>query len=199
MFCRLVYLQVGISIPASNDYLAWSSRLLNTVAKKKGGIAYNHPITGFPVNVREYKTELTKIQYKLFGKNTKTQLKIKTGEVNAQSTASTGVPILIHSLDAGILNKTKERLQKPMALIHDSFGTHPNDLNKLSQSVNESLLEVAQQPVMQNITDQLTKGCEEEVTKASKKCGFDLFTAPTQDTVKGDLETIILNSQYAFS
>ncbi|MCU8498482.1 hypothetical protein M2G70_07365 [Vibrio vulnificus] len=199
MFCRLVFLQVGVSIPASNDYLNWSSKLLNVVAKKKAGISYNHPITGFPVNVREFKSELTPIQYKVFNKNTKTQLKVKTKEVNAQSTASTAVPCLIHSLDAGILNRTSDSFQKPMALIHDSFGAHPNNLVKLNTSINSALLEVAQGDVMQNIANQLTQGCEEEVQKASKKTNIDLFTAPQQNTFKGSLEELVMNSQYAFS
>lgn len=198
MFCRLVHLQVGVSIPASNDYLKWSTKLMGVVAKKKAGIAYNNPITGFPVNVREYKTDTTEIQYRVFNKLTKTKLKINTKEVNAQSTATTAVPVAIHSIDAGILNKTHERLQKPMALIHDSFGSHPNDLNKMNTAVNESLLEVAQQPTLQNITDQLIKGCEEEITKAEKKSGLTLMTAPTQNTID-NIEEIVLQSKYAFS
>ncbi|KJR15249.1 DNA-directed RNA polymerase [Vibrio parahaemolyticus] len=198
-FCRLVHLQVGVSIPASNDYLKWSSKLMYSVAKKKDGIAYNHPLTGFPVNIRENKEELTTIQYKVFAKSTKTQLKFKTKEVNPQKTATTAVPSIIHSTDAAILDNTKERFNDDMALVHDSFGTSPNKLNSMNTAINESLLDVAKEPVMQEITDQLTRGCEAEIAKAEKKSGLTLMTAPMQNTLKGSLEDTILNSTHAFS
>ncbi|WMB74210.1 DNA-directed RNA polymerase [Shewanella oncorhynchi] len=200
MFYRLVHLQVGITFPASNNYLNWSNKLFNLVAKKRDGIAYNNPLTGFPVNVREYKTEQVKVNYRVFGKVTATKLKLRTKEINAQSTSTTATPICIHSLDAAVLHNTKLRLNKPMALVHDSFGVKPNDLDDLTSSVNLTLLEVAEADVLTNITNQLTVGCEEEIKDYRKRTGINLLNIPYQGTVaKDNLAKVILNSEYAFS
>lgn len=200
MFCRLVHLQVLSTFPASNNYLNWSDKLCKLVAKKKGGIEYNNPLTGFPVNVREFHTESSRYNYKVLGKSTYTKLKNRTKDVNAQSTATTAVPILIHSLDAAVLHNTKLRLDKPMALVHDSFGTKPNDLSDLTNCVNLTLLEVAESNVLQSISNQLTVGCEEEIKDYRKRTHINLLNIPYQGTIaKEDLPKLVLSSEYAFS
>ena len=199
MFCRLVHLQVGVTLPAATNYLEWAQQMIAVSTRQHNGVAYKNPITGFPCNVRSFVVKSDLINYKVFGKRTSTKMRYKTEEVNHLKTTSSAVPTIIHSIDAGILDKTQERFNKPMALIHDSFGASPANMSSLHKSINESLLEVAESDVMQKIADELLVGCEDGIAKVQKKKGMDITKPPKANTFTGDLADTVLNSNYAFS
>ena len=155
LFCKLVFLQIGVSLPAATQYLEWSRRLCYRVTKAVGRVAYNNPMTGFPVHIRKEKEEVTEYRFRSNGKNAKLYLKERLNVANPTKTSTSSVPAMIHSVDAGILMMSVERSDFPVALIHDSFGSHPNNMSTLKENVNISLNDIYESNVLQSIADQL--------------------------------------------
>ncbi len=155
LFCKMVFICIGISYPAAKQYMDWAAKLSYQIAKANGRICYKHPITGFPVTLRVEGEEKRSHRMSLFGKAHKVYLKHKTGEVNPRKTATMTVPSIIHNIDAGILVEANKKCYYPTTLVHDSFGCHPNNKDDMQDNINFALQQVFDSDLLQDITDQL--------------------------------------------
>lgn len=193
MVTNFVYDSMSFAVPCSFDYLEYSKKLFAFVSRKKDGIFFVNPISGMPVLIRKEVEKREELVFKVNGKNKRTVLITRTDECNHTKTASSAVPGIIHSIDAGILLNIKDKIgDVPMSYIHDSVGAHPNDLAIIRKAVNECLLEVFNSDALQKIVDQLLEGIEnvpEELRKVPFVGDWDADEAVDQ----------ILNSGYAFS
>jgi DNA-directed RNA polymerase len=66
-------------------------------------------------------------------------------ELNPRRTQNSISPNLIHSLDATHLSMVAERMQADglsMVCIHDSFGTHPSDVDRMHQHIREAFVDL---------------------------------------------------------
>lgn len=64
-------------------------------------------------------------------------------------------PNVIHSIDSYIARLVISRCDFPIHFIHDSFGVHPNNVNKLRQIVREVYAEIADSNILIDILSQL--------------------------------------------
>jgi DNA-directed RNA polymerase len=99
----------------------------------------------------------------------------------------------VHSLDAAHLQAVALRCSEEglnhLAVIHDSFGTHAADTERLGQILRETFIEQYTDNVLQKFYDELVAQLGEEV-------GAKLPKPPEV----GDLDiTQILSASYAFA
>lgn len=193
MVTNFVYDSMKFAVPCSFAYLEYTKKLFSFVSRQKEGIFFVNPISGMPVMVRKDKEERESMIFKVNGKNKRTVLITRTDECNHTKTASTAIPLLIHSIDAAILINIKDKIgDVPMSYIHDSVGAHPNDMAIIRNAVNECLLEVFHSDALQKIVDQLLDGCTD--------IPEELLTVPhVGDWPEEEAINQILNSGYAFS
>lgn len=193
MVTNFVYDSMSFAVPCSFAYLEYSKKLFSFVSRQKDGIFFVNPISGMPVMLRKEVEKREEMTFKVNGRSKRTVLITKTDECNHTKTASSAVPSFVHSIDAAILIDIKAGVgDTPMAFIHDSVGSNPNDLGKVRASVNEVLRKTLHSDALQNVVDQLLEGIEnvpEELRKVPHVGDWDLDEATEQ----------VMSSMYAFS
>ncbi len=103
-----------------------------------------------------------------------------TNETNVTSTVTSSIPGIIHSGDGAVMVGLSDYVPA-LTGIHDSAGTHPNDVPDLKRGVAEMLKLCADIGYFQNIGEQ---------------CGYDV-EPPMVNTLKDT--SIVLETKYAFS
>lgn len=96
--------------------------------------------SGLLLTQKYYKSKETKISLTLGGKTKKLVLRDMTTTLDPRKQNNSIIPNVIHSLDAShvanIINNTVDNPNGfPIITIHDCFGTHPNNMNKLEEIV----------------------------------------------------------------
>ena len=105
-------------------------------------IFYRTPIFGFPVVHRIVKYNTSRVTTSL----AKLSIRVPTTQLDAKKMINGIAPNYIHSLDATLMFRTVERLLQrgvtSFALIHDSYGVHAADTDKLAEEVREAYIEL---------------------------------------------------------
>jgi DNA-directed RNA polymerase len=135
-------------------------RLFQTVAeranKRKEHMNWISPITGFPVvqayrkptNKRtelKYGDDILKVQLQVWEETTVNETKQKTG----------AAPNVVHSLDAVHLTMCIHDAEYPVTVVHDSFGSHAGNMDKMFYHVRQKFVELYEAKPLENILEQL--------------------------------------------
>lgn len=64
-------------------------------------------------------------------------------------------PNIIHSIDSYILREVVRRADFDIVTIHDSFGVHPNNVDRLRQLYREVMISVMEMSLLENILEQI--------------------------------------------
>ena len=96
--------------------------------------------SGLLLTQKYYQSKETKISLTLAGKTKKLVIRDMTTLLDPRKQNNSIIPNVIHSLDAShvanIINNTVDNTNDfPIITIHDCFGTHPNNMNKLEEIV----------------------------------------------------------------
>jgi len=128
--------------------------LTREVVEKGSFIQYNTPIFGFPVVHRIVKYNVSRVTTALAKLTIRTPTTVLDGTKMVNGIA----PNYIHSLDATLMFRTVERLLasgvSSFALIHDSYGVHAADTEKLAHEVRESYIELFEDNPLYDFTEQ---------------------------------------------
>ncbi len=125
-------------------------------AKKNKGILFTTDI-GFPVYQKNVKSKSIKINSYMWTPDRgaqRIQFRVdkKIGKINTHSQKNSSAPNVIHSLDSTLLHRTVEgcynRGVRDFALIHDSYGVHPNDVPILNEEVREAFIKIFSKDVL---------------------------------------------------
>lgn len=139
---KLNYKGIGEVVEGAVECRDFLKSLTKEVVKKGNYIFYKTPLIGFPVIHRTVKYETKRVTTSL------AKLSIRTPTTQLDSTRMVNgiAPNYIHSLDATLLFRTVELLKNQgvnnFALIHDSYGTHAADTEKLFKTVKEAYIEI---------------------------------------------------------
>lgn len=142
----------------------------------------------------------------------------RTGKADAGKMCNAIAPDVIHSLDAGLLMSTvKSAFDKygmtDFKLVHDSFGTHANDIDKLQECIRESFVKIVQGNFMLQFACEVVLGTKQgtatrEDWELCKATVNSFFTSKNKeqyclnDTMiqQGDFNIDeVLKSKYIFS
>lgn len=152
-----IYNQINLTMCASNAYMQYAQANLKQALTTEGTIAYNTPLTNFPVRLRINKMDRKRFQCRIPStkKITIVCLMKDTGVIDKRKTVSSSVPSIIHSLDAAILMETSTKFGKPMSIIHDSFGTHADNLPQLHNCIRSTLVDLYKSDALTTIFTQI--------------------------------------------
>jgi DNA-directed RNA polymerase len=134
--------EVVVAARAAMDWLRGVSRLMTSAGKD---IRWTAP-SGFPV-LQDYRDiAWRRVKTRLNGAVTFLSMGEETDKLHAQRQANGLPPNFVHSLDAAALCLTVERAVAEgitsFAMIHDSYGTHAADTEKLSRLLREAFVEM---------------------------------------------------------
>ena len=181
------------------------------IAKAGKLIQYDTPPAGFTVVNDPRVTKKGEFSWKYFGDNPSvlergsvdpetglrtitSKVNVDTEQKNASKQKSQIAPLVVHSLDAAIVQYVYMHADFPVQTIHDSFATNPANAKKLYDLVRQGFNEITGGNVLQDIMEQMYKnaGFTDWKAKAAEKFA--------QSQV-GDLKSVsgVLKNQYAFS
>lgn len=184
-FALDMFYQINKTMKAATSYKLFARKMLKHVLDNNDSIIYKSPLSGFPIVLKNNKIKKRKIVYSIpHSKRTGICCLLETtDETDKRKTISSSIPSIIHGIDAGILLRTKQLFNEPMATIHDSFGCHSNKVLKLKNKINISLEELFDMNVLDDLCDQLNYHEE----------------SPPDFGLDGTFKKIILKSEYSFN
>lgn len=151
---------------AAELVMGWLQEVAAVFNKAGLPIQWQTP-TGFIVK-QNYRNQPTKTISTFFGKQridlgfkTQSNKLYRRGQVNGIA------PNFIHSMDASHLMKTINQCFKEgmtsFTCIHDSFGTHACDIDKLNRILRETFVEMYNQNVLEDFRNQALSQLPEEL------------------------------------
>lgn len=189
----LIYRAVTDTVKIPAQIMAWLQAMARLVAKSNSPVKWTTPL-GFPVVQSYYKQDSRTIDSVLYGKKrVQVRYKLETRELDSHRQVNGIAPNVVHSLDSTHLLMTvaagRDEGINHFALIHDSFGTHAANTDKLFRIVREQMVKL--------YSGDYFKGLKEELTA--------LVPLELRDKIPdlpeyGDMEIeCLLDSPYAFS
>jgi DNA-directed RNA polymerase len=151
---RLNYRGIGEVVEGAVVCRDFLKSLTKEVIDKGNHIFYKTPIFGFPVVHRIVKYNTSRVTTAL----AKLSIRTPTTQLDGKRMVNGIAPNYIHSLDAVLMFRTVERLLTrgvtSFALIHDSYGVHAADTEKLAEEVRESFIELFDSDPLYDFTEQ---------------------------------------------
>ena len=152
----LVYKTCYEELKGPAKLLKMFQSLAERANKKKVHMSWISPVTGFPVvqayrkptNKRtelKYGEDILKVQLQVWEETTVNETKQKTG----------AAPNVVHSLDAVHLTMCIHDADYPTTVVHDSFGCHAGNMDKMFYHVREKFVELYEGLPLENILQQL--------------------------------------------
>ena len=133
---------IGETVVAARDAMAWLQQCSSVMSKANSPIIWDAS-DGFRVFQGSRQIEVRKIETQLGGRF---QMKVgtHTEEIDSRKQRSGIAPNFVHSLDAAHLRETVRRASvegiEALAVIHDDYGTHAADTDKLHRIIREAFV-----------------------------------------------------------
>lgn len=155
-FNKLMMAAIDSSFPSLELYRNAMEAACNTQIKEKGYISYAVPFSNFPVVAFKFQEDRLTLESPV--RYTKIQLVMnkKINEMDVNKTVTALGPGCIHSLDASLLLRVQAKLPGVnLTCVHDSVGSHPNDVANVVKAYAEAMYDLTQEDVLGNIFAQM--------------------------------------------
>ncbi|QGH74764.1 RNA polymerase [Bacteriophage DSS3_PM1] len=135
-------------------------RMFEALADRSNGksepLSWRSPLTRFPV-VQDYrKAKSVRLKLKHNDRTLWTQIQVWEEATLNESKQRTGAaPNIVHSLDAVHLTITVYYADYPMVVVHDSFGCHAGNMEKLFRHVRQTFVDLYAANPLEDILGQL--------------------------------------------
>jgi DNA-directed RNA polymerase len=125
--------------------------------EKEEYLSWTVPVTGFVVVQQYKKPSIKRTKLKYANREFKVQLESWIdASLNASAQKAGASPNIVHSLDAAHLTSVVATTDYPIAVIHDSFGCTPGNMEHLFHHVRLKFVELYQQDPLKQILSQLS-------------------------------------------
>lgn len=190
LMSSIIWHSIGKVVVAARKCMAYIKAVAGAVAKANLPLIWTTP-TGFVVRQEIFQMSQRRVETQLLGA-TKFVMLTPTKDIDYHRMLNSASPNFVHSMDASHLTlatcEFSEAGIDSIAVIHDSFGTHAGNTNKLRKLLRESM--VSMYEAHDVVTNFLTE-TEELMTEA-----LEHIVVPE----RGSLElSSILQSDYAFA
>jgi DNA-directed RNA polymerase len=138
-------------VPAMRSAMDWLRAVTKFVSSADLAVQWVNPL-GFPVLHAYQRTPTNSVEIHYGGKKLQLQLKdhaseeSRTAPVNGTAAANAIAPNFIHSMDAAhlmlVANACADQGIQSLAVIHDSFGTHAANTDKLGTILRETFVDL---------------------------------------------------------
>lgn len=167
----VLWAAIGDVVMAAADAMDWLKSVARAAAKDEMSITWVTPM-GLPVTQDYRKEVLSPVRIHWQGKALTPRLRTETPELDKRGQVNGIAPNFIHSMDAAHLQAVvlagREAGLESLALIHDSFATHPCDTELLSTILRETLVEQYSGDVLKTFEDQIATLLSEEARELIK-------------------------------
>lgn len=141
---------------AASQGMEWMQKSARLIA---GPVQWRVPSTGFPVRQEYFEMQQRRIKTLLAGTVMRPYAQVPTSKTAAHKQANAIAPNVVHSLDAAALMHTVSDSMaagvEHFAVVHDSYGTLPADMEILSRMTRQSFVKLyTNHDVAQELFDQ---------------------------------------------
>ena len=139
----------------------WFQACAKLIADENKALSWVSP-TGFPVHQEYYKVHNQQVNTYISGKATCVKFREEDDEIISRRRMVNGAsPNVVHSLDAAALHETVVRCNKEhgiydFSFIHDSYGTHANKCDQLSETLRQVFVDMFSKDILNNWRSQLS-------------------------------------------
>src|SRR5699024_8550990 len=142
------------AVPSISQVMRW---LQEVVRDQKGvGLEWESPV-GFPVHHDYQKFKTRTVRLNSCGVKT-VLVREPTDGVNNRSMVNAVSPNLVHSLDAAHLTMVADSMRGlgySMVGVHDSFGTHPCDVQHMNSIIRRRFVELYSNDILGEFAEQV--------------------------------------------
>lgn len=152
---RLLFKGIEDTVPAAAAAMRW-------IRQSMGGLKRDQPVQwvtplGFTVNHDYREEDRTRVRIRSCGQEYVVMYE-KLDTLSLARTKNAISPNFVHSLDATHLGMTALRMHaggRDMVCIHDSFGTHPCDVDAMHRDIREAFVQLYSRDVLGDFAQQL--------------------------------------------
>jgi DNA-directed RNA polymerase len=149
------YETIRTEIPSAIIVKEWLQACSEEFTKHGQPVYWTTPL-GLKVVQEKLKTTIKRVETTMGKSKIKLNFKVPTSEIDKRKQAEGISPNLIHSLDATHLMMTVLACPKinSWAMVHDSFGCLPSDMEQLYKATRETFVNLYSKPVLEDIRNQ---------------------------------------------
>jgi DNA-directed RNA polymerase len=153
---KVLYDSLGAVVVKALEAMTWLKEVSSEVAKEKLPVWWTTP-TGMPVCQVYRKVIGRNVDFVVLGRRFRLNLAVDSDEIDARKQAQGIAPNFIHSLDASHMVATVVKCLDAgimdFAMVHDSYGTHAGNIERLNVLLREAFVEQYSRPVLQEFVD----------------------------------------------
>lgn len=127
------------ALPACNTVLEAIKEAAKGVMENSDVISFHNPITGFPVVHKEFVQSVRELDINSGWRRIQVSLITHTKKVNSRGMINASSPNLVHSCDSALLSVVEGLCEHDIACIHDSIGSHPEDVETTVQAYAKAM------------------------------------------------------------
>jgi len=166
-FSTHVWKTIGETITSAGAVMKWLKSVAKAVTDGGRTIRWTTPM-GFPVQQDNRDQDQFRVDLILGGgQRYRAMLRKDSERLDRRAQAQGISPNFIHSLDAACLmltiNRALDEGITSFAMVHDSYGVHACEMDKLYVGLRQAFVDVYQGDVMGNFVREATNGLTEEV------------------------------------
>lgn len=140
-----VWDSIGDTVIAARAAMSWLQKMARIMTAHGQPLTWTTP-SGFVVCQHYRETKADRIKTRFFGSIIQYRSPEHSDKIDLNRQASSVAPNFVHSMDASAMMKTIERCAeegiRSFAMIHDSYGTHAADTDKLASILRECFVEM---------------------------------------------------------
>ena len=187
-----MYTGIGSVVIAAANAMKWLQEVSKIVTKADKAIRWTTPI-GFQAKQLYLKQDILRVATFWGDIRLQLSLNVDSNKLNKMKMANGISPNFVHSLDASHLMKTINRSYemgiRAFSMVHDSYGTHAANIDKLARYLRETFVEQYSQDVLENFKKEVEQQLPEELAA-------QIPVLPAKGSL--DLEAV-KDSQYFFA
>lgn len=189
---HVLYTAIGQVVRAAQEAMDWLRSAAAVASEGDLPLWWTTPM-GLPI-LQEYKEQVGhRVEVHWAGSRTKLMIHAEGDKLDRRSQANGVAPNFVHSLDASHLQSVALRCKQEgishLAVIHDSFGTHAADTERMSAILRDTFVEQYAGDVLGNLYAELVE-----------QLGPDLAAKLPTPPAMGDLDLdVIRSAPFAFA
>lgn len=158
LLARLLWEGLQVKVVKAAEGMQWLQQCAMSIAKENKGVRWTVPVTGLPVTQNYWSLKTVRVNTILLGSAFKARLAETTKDINQIKETNSISPNVIHSLDAaalvGTLRKARDAGLQHFSMVHDSYGTLPEDCSTLARCTREAFVEMYTPDIAQELLAQ---------------------------------------------
>jgi DNA-directed RNA polymerase len=163
---HVLYRAIRATIKSAAEAMDWLREAAQVAAKADLPLWWTTPM-GLPI-LQEYKKQKGKrIDTHWAGARLQVMVQVEEEKIDSRAQANGVAPNFVHSLDAAHLQAVAAQARAEglahLAMIHDSFGTHAADTDRLSAILRETFIKQYEGDVLGDFYEQLQEQLGEEL------------------------------------